>query len=52
MVQNIIVAAIVVLAAAWLIRRTVKSVKGEGCGCAGGCEGKSCCDAARLRDDL
>jgi hypothetical protein len=45
MLQHVIVAVIVVVAVVWLIRRTVKSFKGEGCGCAGGCEGgKTCCD--------
>ncbi len=51
MLQNVIVAVIVVVAAGWLIRRTVKNIKGDGCGCASGCEGKSCCEVPRLLDD-
>ena len=53
MIQNIIVAVIVVVAAGWLIRRTVKSFKGDGCECAGaiplsGGDGPAC-TARRLR---
>ena len=52
MIQNMIVAVIVVIAAVYILSRTLKSFKGGGCGCAGGCgEGKNCCETQNLMDD-
>jgi len=52
MIQNTIVAFIVVIAAVYILRRSLKSVKGGGCGCTGGCgEGENCCETPNLMDD-
>ena len=52
MIQNFFVAVIVIIAAVYILRRTLKSFKGRGCGCAGGCgEDRACCETPNLMED-
>ncbi|MFW5854417.1 MAG: FeoB-associated Cys-rich membrane protein [Thermodesulfobacteriota bacterium] len=53
MIQDVIVVVIVVMAVLYVLRRTLKSFRGGGCGCEEGCpEGKTCCDQHQQRHTL